>query len=762
MNTNICETTGSTIIDAESIKGTAVDASGIGDGKVLAYDSVNDKLIYVVQTGGGSGSSTFVDLIDTPNSFVGQATKKLVVNNTETGLEFVDDTSGGASAFLDLTDTPATYVNQGFKLFGVSDSEDSVVIVENRHVKRTNTFALTSVDIVNRKLIGTNIASESGVTVGSLIVGVTSGAEGVVIGTNGTDEILLSLDSNINAFIGTETVGTYAFETRFLEQLSEIPRPTQADIDNKRVLARKTDGNGFEYVNNPQNFVTLTDTPNTLVGNAGKIVRVNDTEDSLEFADKINDELPRWRGVSRVTQAVPQSPADAVVKAEVAKEFYEVTYNNGEFTINLAGQYLVNVDLNCSDSSISAETIETWFEFYDAIGTAWIPLDDSAKSVTMTSTSDGSVHYTVMLGLPADIKVRMKMRGTSTDLSLQSSLLSNGVVIPSVIVDIALLDAVLLGDGSGGGATTFKALTDTPSNYLTHGGKFVKVNQTETGLEFINEVIPSNTSDLVNDSNFVVDASYVHTDNNYTTAEKNKLATVGVNAEQNVQSDWNVADTLSDAFIKNKPTIPTATSDLTNDSGFIGDAPADGKEYVRKDNLWAVSTGTGGGGGSVITLVNVSEANMTLSDSNYFSYVSLYPGSPTNGKSYAWTDLGNGWYNFKLRYMVALKGDFVMPTDPSAGTKNITIATPEILALTYKNGETFQAGYNKGNAVHTGFNHMSSGEVVFIQGLGIIVRYDLNGYEASTTLLDLEYPTGTIPTTTILGSTYIDFTFFLG
>lgn len=38
--------------------------------------------------------------------------------------------------------------------------------------------------------------------------------------------------------------------------------------------------------------------------------------------------------------------------------------------------------------------------------------------------------------------------------------------------------------------------------------------------------IPTATSDLTNDSDFVVDANYVHTDNNFTTAEKNKLATL--------------------------------------------------------------------------------------------------------------------------------------------------------------------------------------------------------------------------------------------
>ena len=37
-------------------------------------------------------------------------------------------------------------------------------------------------------------------------------------------------------------------------------------------------------------------------------------------------------------------------------------------------------------------------------------------------------------------------------------------------------------------------------------------------------------------------------------------------AEENVQSDWNVTDTTSDAYIKNKPSIPSKVSELTNDN----------------------------------------------------------------------------------------------------------------------------------------------------------------------------------------------------
>ena len=37
-------------------------------------------------------------------------------------------------------------------------------------------------------------------------------------------------------------------------------------------------------------------------------------------------------------------------------------------------------------------------------------------------------------------------------------------------------------------------------------------------------------------------------------------------AEENIQSDWNTTDTTSDAYIKNKPSIPSKVSELTNDN----------------------------------------------------------------------------------------------------------------------------------------------------------------------------------------------------
>lgn len=83
--------------------------------------------------------------------------------------------------------------------------------------------------------------------------------------------------------------------------------------------------------------------------------------------------------------------------------------------------------------------------------------------------------------------------------------------------------------------------------------------------------IPTKTSQLTNDSNFAVDSNYVHTDNNLTNALITKLNGIAEGAEVNVQSDWNINDSSSDAFIKNKPSIPTKVSDLTNDSNYQTD-----------------------------------------------------------------------------------------------------------------------------------------------------------------------------------------------
>lgn len=85
--------------------------------------------------------------------------------------------------------------------------------------------------------------------------------------------------------------------------------------------------------------------------------------------------------------------------------------------------------------------------------------------------------------------------------------------------------------------------------------------------------------------------------NDYTTDEKNKLSGIAAGAEVNVQSDWNVTDTTSDAYIKNKPDVITKTSGAS--SKFVkGDGSLDDSTYLKTitatsgPNIDAVGTPT--------------------------------------------------------------------------------------------------------------------------------------------------------------------------
>ncbi len=110
----------------------------------------------------------------------------------------------------------------------------------------------------------------------------------------------------------------------------------------------------------------------------------------------------------------------------------------------------------------------------------------------------------------------------------------------------------------------------------------------------VNIEVPIATSDLTNDSNFVSDANYVHTDSNFTSAEKTKLAGIDTGAQVNainaitrngtaltpsspgkvvdIAVPTKTSDLTNDSDFVTTADIPTKTSDLTNDSGFITSA----------------------------------------------------------------------------------------------------------------------------------------------------------------------------------------------
>ena len=144
--------------------------------------------------------------------------------------------------------------------------------------------------------------------------------------------------------------------------------------------------------------------------------------------------------------------------------------------------------------------------------------------------------------------------------------------------------------------------------------------------------LPTKTSELTNDSNYVSDASYVHTDNNYTSADKTKVNNAVLTSVQTLtdtqkaQARTNIGagtSSFSGSYndLIDKPTIPTVnngtltiqkngedvqtftanqssnvtanitvpttTSELTNNSGFITKAVSDLTNYYNKSNTYS-------------------------------------------------------------------------------------------------------------------------------------------------------------------------------
>lgn len=85
--------------------------------------------------------------------------------------------------------------------------------------------------------------------------------------------------------------------------------------------------------------------------------------------------------------------------------------------------------------------------------------------------------------------------------------------------------------------------------------------------------------------------------NAFTDAEKSKLTGIAAGAEVNVQSDWNASS--GDAFIKNKPSIPTNNTQLTNGAGYT----------TNTGTVTSVDSGTGLTGGPITTSGTLSIKN---------------------------------------------------------------------------------------------------------------------------------------------------------
>lgn len=186
-------------------------------------------------------------------------------------------------------------------------------------------------------------------------------------------------------------------------------------------------------------------------------------------------------------------------------------------------------------------------------------------------------------------------------------------------------------------------------------------------------------------SNLVYDSSYVHTDNNFTTALKNKLD--GIESSAQVNKIEKIQRNGTELTITNKTvdiTVPASTSDLTNDSGFITDTVNNLTNYYLKTQTYTQAEVNNLIGQIKTVSFEVVDELPTTGDSNK---IYLVPKTGTTNDIYneyiwinnAWeligstqVDLDNYYNKTQTDNLLGAKQDKITGAASSITSKNLT------------------------------------------------------------------------------------------
>ena len=158
------------------------------------------------------------------------------------------------------------------------------------------------------------------------------------------------------------------------------------------------------------------------------------------------------------------------------------------------------------------------------------------------------------------------------------------------VVSVGVLDTIARADHIHPTDTTREALTNKVSSFTA----------TPNNTNYITEKLAKDSLDLKVDKVFGKQLST----EDYTTAEKTKLAGIQAGAEVNVQANWNETNSTLDSFILNKPTLGTVAS--KNVGSAIGNIQENGAVLLSSQT---VETDVNG---KFITIVKNDAYNQTF------------------------------------------------------------------------------------------------------------------------------------------------------
>ena len=401
------------------------------------------------------------------------------------------------------------------------------------------------------------------------------------------------------------------------------------------------------------------------------VLSANKTIATTDYVSGVNDGT-NWTSITinGVTKLIPNGGADTDTWRGIQindSPFLGEDITSGDVNFK-AGSNITLTGGNNNDITIEATNS------YHTVG-SW------NNTLTYTFNSVGgapSLSFTIPTGTAANTVALGNHTHSEyvpyTNAEANVDLNSHGLVAGSITARSATsaLDlAIFLPTGftytssSGGAILNFpdtNGIKTIATQEWVTGQGYVKYNQTvkvgsttfAAGAE-VGFVAGNNVDSIVADTtnNTITINTHDTTYNNATTttaglmspADKLKLDGIAAGAEVNVQSDWNVTDSSSDAFIKNKPSIPTV---------YLKDASVSGNTLtITKQDNTTVSYNPIT---EIMTAFDEDVAEAFL-DNNYPSFIKLVDdghGNPrfafdiTNYSVVSGTDDGTNWTSITI------------------------------------------------------------------------------------------------------------------
>lgn len=248
--------------------------------------------------------------------------------------------------------------------------------------------------------------------------------------------------------------------------------------------------------------------------------------------------------------------------------------------------------------------------------------------------------------------------------------------------------------------------TGTITSVTTTAGAHTAINVSSGGVSF---KVPTQTSHLTNNSNFVADANYVHTDNNFTSTLKTKLDGIAAGAEVNVVKS---IDSTTEHGVYLVLNDSDGELDIVESSGTITEDTTNPSRNYYVTGL-TVATALGG----VRTYI---DNNLALKANIASPTFTGTPAAPTATAGTNTTQIATTAFVTNA-VSTAVAGQVVKSVDTTAGTSgiNLSLSNAGALDVTITSGSVASGNSNfvTGGAVSTAIEESSATTLEMVENM---------------------------------------------